>query len=632
MDDAVTIPDPSTFVVGPAARARLSHEEVAEVLRRRIMLGGFEADWKLPTERELAAVLEVSRNTVRQAVRVLAAEGMVETRHGRSGGTRVIGGRMEVGPDRDVLVASFRKALAVHMEYRRLVEPPAAALAAERADPAALQAMSDALAMPSGDLASYHRADTMLHLSIAAATGNPVLAEAIADARAKMFADTNVLWFAIDWHRAYDSEDLPGGAMQRDHASMVAAIGRADADAAFSAMLTHLHESEAQFNRIIDGLTVSDTVPPRRWLETDHRSEWCVVGSAQRFSAEGAAVRDVRGEVFTGCEGYLDTASTGIATSGGAATVLDAVERWTTGRLYPADFDEPTAIARAAFGRLIGFPVERVAMLGTVSTCIGLIAAAIPDGARVAVLPGEFTSVTFPFAAQAVRGVQVIEVPAGELEARAGEFDVVAAAVVQSADGAVLDLETLRARRGDALVVLDVTQAAGWMNLDLVWADAVVGASYKWLLAPRGTSWMALSNRLADSMIPHAANWAAAEEPWNGIYGMPLRLTSAARRFDASATWFAVAGAAESLPWLADLDMAAVEKHVVGLAARVRTRLGLPEQASPIVSISTPGRDLAAELRAAGLRAAARAGATRVSLHLYNTDDDVDRLLAVLDR
>lgn len=343
-------------------------------------------------------------------------------------------------------------------------------------------------------------------------------------------------------------------------------------------------------------------------------------------------MRTIRGETFDGCEGFLDTASTGIPPGSAAAVVRDTVERWASGRMFPDEFDAATAIARAAYGRFVGVPADRVAMLGTVSTCLGLVAAAIPDGSRVAVLPGEFTSVTYPFAAQQSRAVTITELEPGELESRAGEFDVVAAAVVQSADGAVLDLDTLRAHAGDALVVLDVTQAAGWMVLDLGWADAVVGASYKWLLAPRGTSWIALSERLADRMTPHAANWTAAVEPWRSVYGLPMHLSDEARRFDASATWFAVAGAAISMTWLLEQDRPAIERHVIGLAGRVRDHLGMPDRPSPIVSISAQGRDLVAELRAVGIRAAGRAGATRISPHLYTTDADIDRLLEVLDR
>jgi selenocysteine lyase/cysteine desulfurase len=258
------------------------------------------------------------------------------------------------------------------------------------------------------------------------------------------------------------------------------------------------------------------------------------------------------------------------------------------------------------------------------------VAAAVPDGSRVATLAGEFTSTTFPFAAQAGRGVTVTELAPEELVSTAADFDVVTASLVQSANGAVLDVDALRnAVAGtDTLTVVDITQALGWKQVDVGWADVTAAAVYKWLLAPRGTAWMSLSDRVAQIMTPHVANWYGGEDPWQSIYGLPLRLAGSARRFDASPAWFSALGAGLTLPWLASLDTAAIEAHSVGLANRVRVELDLPQQDSAIVSI--PIADAADKLRAAGIRASVRAGAVRVGFHLYNTDDDLDRLLDAL--
>jgi selenocysteine lyase/cysteine desulfurase len=245
-------------------------------------------------------------------------------------------------------------------------------------------------------------------------------------------------------------------------------------------------------------------------------------------------------------------------------------------------------------------------------------------------LVGEFTSTTFPFAAQAGWGMTITELAPGELVSAAADFDVVTASLVQSANGAVLDVDALRRTVAgtDTLTVIDITQGLGWKQVDLGWADVTAAAVYKWLLAPRGTAWMSLSDRVSRIMTPHAANWYAGEDPWQTIYGLPLRLADSARRFDASPTWFSALGAGLTLPWLASLDGAAVEAHTVGLANRARAELGLPQQNSAIVSI--PIADAADKLRAAGIRASVRAGAVRVGFHLYNTENDLDRLLDAL--
>ncbi|MCX6466392.1 MAG: aminotransferase class V-fold PLP-dependent enzyme [Pseudonocardiales bacterium] len=335
-------------------------------------------------------------------------------------------------------------------------------------------------------------------------------------------------------------------------------------------------------------------------------------------------MRNAFGRRFDVPDTYLNTASIGIPSSEVADAVEDAVRGWRTGAGRPGDFDAAVATARAAWGDLVGVPAGRVATGGSVSALVGLVAGGLPPASRVLVAEGEFTSLTWPFAA---RGHHLTEVPLARLAERAGEFDAVAVSVVQSADGAVADLAALRAARAAGTrVVLDATQAAGWFAADLSWADAVVGGAYKWLLSPRGVAWLAVHPDL--SPPAEAAGWYAADDPWEGVYGLPLRLAPDARALDTSPAWYCHAGAAVALPWLAGLDRAAVHAHCAGLGDALRAGLGMPPAGSAIVAVRTP--DAARRLAAAGVAAAVRAGAARLSFHLYNTRADVDRALDAL--
>jgi selenocysteine lyase/cysteine desulfurase len=339
------------------------------------------------------------------------------------------------------------------------------------------------------------------------------------------------------------------------------------------------------------------------------------------------------GAEFSRADGYLDSPTVGLPPGFVASAVSDHVDAWRHGAVYAPDFDRDVEAARAGYASLVGVRADQVAIGGSVSALLALVAAVIPSGARVATLAAEFTSVSFPFAAQASRGVTVTELPAGELERRAGEFDVVAVSLVQSADGYPLDVAALRTNAGDAMTVIDVTQALGWFDVDLSWADVTVGGAYKWLLAPRGMAWMSLRGTVAESVVPHAANWYAGENPWTTTYGLPLRLAASAKRFDASPSWVSAIGAGASLPWLAGLDRAAVHQHTVGLADALRGELGMPSMNSAIVSMPVAdAAQVSEQLRRAGIRAAVRAGGVRVGFHLYNTDDDLDRLLQALGR
>jgi len=340
-------------------------------------------------------------------------------------------------------------------------------------------------------------------------------------------------------------------------------------------------------------------------------------------------VRTAFGQEFDVPDGYLNTASIGVPPACAGDAIATAVDDWRRGAARPPDFDPAVATARAAYADLVGVPVERVAIGASVSALVGLIAAALPAGARVLVAEGEFTSVSFPFAAQAGRGVTVVECPLETLGERAPEFDLVAVSVAQSADGRMVDLDALRlARASGTTVVLDATQSLGWLPVGLSFADAVVCAGYKWLLCPRGVAWLAAGPELLRELIPHQACWYAGGDVWASIYGLPLRLADSARRFDTSPVWFSQVGAAAVLPWLAGLDRGAVRDHCVGLADAVRAGLEMPPAGSAIVAVDRPGA--ADRLAAAGVVGSLRAGAVRLGFHLYNTADDADRVLEAL--
>jgi selenocysteine lyase/cysteine desulfurase len=323
--------------------------------------------------------------------------------------------------------------------------------------------------------------------------------------------------------------------------------------------------------------------------------------------------------------GYLNTPSIGVPPAQVADAVAASVERWRRGADLPPDFDHAVSVSRHAFGRLIGVPGERVAIGASVSQLTACVAAGLPDGSRVLTAAGDFTSVTFPFAAQAHRGVSVTEAGLAELPSQVDGFDLVAVSVVQSADGAHIDLDALRAaaEAAGARVLLDVTQAAGWRPLRLDWADWVVGAGYKWLLAPRGAAWLAVHPRALERTSPVAAGWFAGEDPWQSVYGLPLRLAAGARALDLSPVWLAHTGAAVALPYVASLDLQAVRAHCVNLADTLLRELGLPGQGSAIVALDAD----ADRIRKAGVTASTRAGKVRVGFHLYNSLDDVQLVL-----
>ncbi|WP_214407554.1 aminotransferase class V-fold PLP-dependent enzyme [Pseudonocardia lacus] len=337
-------------------------------------------------------------------------------------------------------------------------------------------------------------------------------------------------------------------------------------------------------------------------------------------------MRAAHGEKFDVPDGYLNTASIGIPPATAADAVAAAVDAWRGGTARPPDFDAPVEQARAAFAALVGVAADRVALGAAVSGQLGLLAASLPDRSRVLVAEGEFTSVTWPFAAQQQRGTTVDEVPLERLAELAPGYDLVAVSVVQSADGRVADLAALRAaREAGCLVVLDATQSLGWFDADLSWADAVLAAGYKWLLSPRGCAWMALPPDSRLHPVAHQAGWSAGADQWESTYGLPLRLAEGPRGLGISPAWLSHVGAAVALPWLLGLDRAAVHAHCAGLADAFRGELGMDPAGSAIVSV--PGDGVVERLTSAGVVVSARAGAARLAFALYNTEVDVEMAL-----
>jgi selenocysteine lyase/cysteine desulfurase len=323
---------------------------------------------------------------------------------------------------------------------------------------------------------------------------------------------------------------------------------------------------------------------------------------------------------FPGARGYLNTASVGLPPARSVDALRVRITEWQAGQCEPASFDPDVARARAAYARLIGTDAAHVGIVSQSSVVSGLVASSLPDGARVLCAEEDFTSVLFPFLVD--RRLRVDVVPLDRLldSVHAG-IDLVAVSLVQSADGRVLDLSALVevAAAARARTYLDITQAAGWLPIDIRAIDVTGCAAYKWQCCPRGTGFLSV-NEASDWLVPRAANWYAGADRWDSIYGPPLRLAADARRFDASPAWLSWAGAAPALELLADIGVAAIHERTVGVANQFRALLDMPPSNTPIVSIDRPGAHAA--LVARGIKVASRAGATRLSFHLYNDSDD----------
>jgi DNA-binding FadR family transcriptional regulator len=172
-------------------RAGNAFEETVERLLQSIRLGVVGPGEQLPPERELATKLNVSRVTLREAIRALQEAGYVVSRRGRYGGTFVV----ELLPLPATVNAGPQprgRAAAVELEdaltLRAVLEPGAAAVAASRElTTDERRHLRDRLGEASdADLANYRRRDSRLHLAIAEVTASSSLTAAVADVRIRL--------------------------------------------------------------------------------------------------------------------------------------------------------------------------------------------------------------------------------------------------------------------------------------------------------------------------------------------------------------------------------------------------------------------------------------------------------------
>ncbi|MBT2384752.1 FadR/GntR family transcriptional regulator [Streptomyces sp. ISL-11] len=229
MDGSPT--DRLTPVLRPV-RTRNGFEEALEQILQIVRLGLVPDGERLPAERELAERMQISRVTLREVLKVLQDQGLVESRRGRYGGTFVRARTAAAAPD----TAGLRQRLAdVDVEdvlrFREVLETGAAGLCAAHglAEEPAARLRAALAATHDAPLNDYRRADTLFHLTLAELSGSPTLAAQYAAVRATVndLLDRIPLLVRNLEHS------------QAQHTALVAAILAGDADGAREVMREH---------------------------------------------------------------------------------------------------------------------------------------------------------------------------------------------------------------------------------------------------------------------------------------------------------------------------------------------------------------------------------------------------------
>jgi selenocysteine lyase/cysteine desulfurase len=336
---------------------------------------------------------------------------------------------------------------------------------------------------------------------------------------------------------------------------------------------------------------------------------------------------------FVDGSGYLAACTAGLPTRGTLAAMRADLDEWERAASTPVAYGALVEEGRSLFARIVGVDRARVATGSQTSAMVAVIAAALPDGAEVVVPDGDFSSLVFPFLAQAHRGVRVRSVPLASLvDAVRPGTSLVAWSAVQSSSGVVTDPEPVleAARTVGALTLCDLTQAAGVLPVDAAPFDVTVTHAYKWLCAPRGVAFSTFSDAALERLRPVQAGWYAGADVWASCYGPAMRLADDARRFDVSPAWQAWPGAVAALRHVAALDATSSWRHATRLTDRLADTLGSPRSGQAITTFADADGAALRALAAAGITASGRAGRLRLAFHLWNDEDDVTRVADAL--
>ena len=376
-------------------------------------------------------------------------------------------------------------------------------------------------------------------------------------------------------------------------------------------------------------------------------------------------VRDLRNREFpwTAATTYLNAASVGPLPERTRLAVEAFNAKRTAPHLLPdRDLFAVHAATRAAAARLLGAAPEEIALTPNTSTGLNVAAGALPlePGDVILLSDREFPANVYPWLARRRSGVVVERAPVTPrgypdedyLVERLADprVRVLAVSLVQFSNGFRADLARLggACRANGARLVVDGIQGLGASPLDVaaVPVDMLSCGGQKWLLGPWGSGFCYVRRELIESLEPPVVGWMSYEgmDDFSNLLSYDDHLVGDARRFEvASLATQDHLGLATSIGLLLELGVETIAAYLRSLGEPVLAwarQRGVPIVSptddlhrSQIVCIAPPdAKEAQRRLRQAGVVCAFREGAIRLAPHCYNTIEEMEKVVEVLDQ
>jgi len=329
--------------------------------------------------------------------------------------------------------------------------------------------------------------------------------------------------------------------------------------------------------------------------------------------------------------------------------------------LAPEDFFRDAEEVRALFARLVGGDADGVAIIPSVSYGMAVATANVPlgRGGTVLILEDQFPSNVYPWRELAAeKGADLVVVPRPDdhdwtravLERIDAGTSVVTVPNCHWTDGSLLDLAEIghQTREAGAALVVDGIQSLGAHPFDVgeVRPDFLVASSYKWLLGPYGVGFMYVGEAYREG-APIEHNWInrGGSEDFSRLVEYRDDFQPGARRYDVGerSNFVLLPMAATALRRILAWEVANVSETIGGLtdlvegeaAARGIGAVPKERRARHMIGLKLGPEapdDLAARLAAEGVFVSVRGESVRISPHLYNTAEDVERLFSGLEK
>ena len=306
------------------------------------------------------------------------------------------------------------------------------------------------------------------------------------------------------------------------------------------------------------------------------------------------------------------------------------------------------ARTRSGIARSWGVDAASIGFVGNVAEGVSIVAESLDwrDGDNLVVDANEYPSVVGPFLMRRP-GVTLRQARGTGPDRFAGCVDartrVIGVSYVSYLTGERHDLSALRALadRTGALLVVDFTQAAGYLPLEASLADFAFSACYKWLLGVTGVAVAYWNRARQPGWSPASAGWYSFA-PGSRSYDKPRSLKEDALRFTrGNPAHGAIYVLADALDYLATWDVRDVRAHVQGMTTALLERLESlriptltpadPARHGASVCISSPRAQTIADAMARrGVLAWNGLGRIRFSFHGYNSSRDIDHAIDAL--